>query len=130
MSFETDLITKYESVFGGRLWFDQIPDGTPRSQLSAPFGIMQQVGGKDQWYFDNTLPDYQNARMQFWVWGDRRIAVADAARTLRKAIADSNTSTFITMPQGAAVGDYNEVLKLAGARQTFGFWYTDPLANP
>jgi Protein of unknown function (DUF3168). len=128
MSFETDLIDKYGAIFGGRLWHDTAPDDFNPNAAPDVFCIMQQVGGTDRWYVDNTLPGMQNARMQFFVWGPRRIEVSDAARALRKAVADSIAINWVTSPLGAAVNDYNEVLKLRGARQDFGFWYPDPLA--
>jgi hypothetical protein len=127
MSFETDLTALLSPLFNGLFWFDTAPDDFNPADAQANFCIAQQVGGTDKWYIDNSRPGMQNARMQLYVWGPRRIEVADTARALRKVIADSITSEWITMPYGAAVSDYNEVLKLRGSRQDFGFWYKDPL---
>ena len=130
MSFESDLTTLCETVFAERVWWDTSPAGKPPEFYRVPFVIINQVGGMDAWYVDNTLKDFQNARVQFNVWGSHRADVANAMRDLRKAIADSISGDWITMPFGAAVNDFNEVLDLRGSRQDFGFWYRDPLAAP
>lgn len=126
MSLEADLIDKYKAIFNGRLWFDTMPEGV--SNITDVFCVISFVGGRDRWYVDNTLPDMQNARVQFTVWGARREEVNAAADALRKAVAESNTVDFITSPFGAKVSDWNDILKLRGARQDFGFWFKDPLA--
>jgi len=123
MSFETDLIAICNPLFNNRVWFDTTPEGMSRADMSAPFLLIDQVGGKDAWYVDNTLPDFQNARMQFSIWGDMRLAVADAARVLRTALATASVPGFVVEPLGAVVNDYNDVLKLRGARQDFSIWY-------
>lgn len=128
MSFESDITTKYESIFAGRMYWDTAPDAMTTAERQNPFCIVQQVGGEERIYVDMTSCDMLNARLQFMVWGARRMAVADAVRTLRKAILDSNTQTWVAQPLGAMAGEYNDVLKLRGARQDFDFWYPDPLA--
>lgn len=125
MSFESDIVAKYGGLFNDRLWFDSAPEGTPRSDMSAPFCIVQQVGGDDSWFIDNSLKDMQHARMQFFVWGERRDEVSMAMRQLREAVALSITPTWITSPLGAPVADWNEVLDLRGLRCDFGFAYAD-----
>ncbi|HEX8586170.1 MAG TPA: hypothetical protein VF680_17390 [Allosphingosinicella sp.] len=128
MGFEADVITKYESVFGGRLFWDTSPEGWTTTDRNAPFGIVQQVGGVERIYLDNTPSALANARLMFWVWGARRTEVCDALRALRKAVLDSNTATWVATPEGAPSHDFNEALKLRGSRQDFSIWYPDPLA--
>jgi hypothetical protein len=128
MSFETDLIALLTPLFPTkRVWFDTTPDGIDLS--AGMFCIIQQVGGDDRWYVDNTPHDFANARLQFTVWGPTtRSAISDKMRELRTEIMAANSATLITLPQGAPVSDYNDVLKLRGAHQSYGFWYPDPTA--
>jgi len=128
MSFESDIIAKYAGLFSDRMWFDTAPEGTPRADLSAPFCIVQQVGGEDSWFIDNSLKDKQRARVQFFVWGERRDEVSLAMRQLRQMIALSITPEWITSPVGAPVADWNEVLDLRGLRCDFEFAYADEFA--
>lgn len=122
------LPNKFEHLFGGRMYWDTAPDNWTATQREAPFCIMQQVGGVTRAYLDNTTSELLNARVQFFVWGKEKIAVATAMHTLRKALMESNTDTFIVVPEGEAMSDYNEVLKLRGSRRDFSIWYPDPLA--
>ena len=129
MSFETDIIALLNPLFANRVWFDTTPDNYSATQMAAgEFCLINQTGGDDKWYVDNSLHEFANARLQFTVWGPTRIGVSGKIRELRKLIADSSSATFITLPQGAPVSDYNEVLKLRGSHQTFGFWYPEPTA--
>lgn len=127
MSFETDIIAKYEAAIGGRLYWDTAPTSWTPDQMIAPFCIMQLVGGDYRMYVDGTEHEFLNARVQFFVWGRERIAVSDAMRSLSHAIAESGAIDWIVLPSGAPSGDYNDVLKLRGSRQDFGFWFKNPL---
>lgn len=123
MSFEADIIAKYGPMFNGRVYFDTAPDGWTPAQMAEPFCIVNQVGGDERWYIDNTRADLQRAHLQFFVWGARREEVAAAANAFRDAAAASSTSDFIVIPTGAVVSDFNEALKLRGTRQEFVFWH-------
>lgn len=130
MSFEEDVTAKYMGVFGGRFWWDVIPEDLTAEQRAEPFCIVQRVGGVSRRYVDNTRSDMLNARLQFFVWGEYRVAVSNKMRELADAIALSSTSDFVTIELGEAQGDFNEVLKLRGERQDFGFWYQNPSPAP
>lgn len=123
MTFRADVIAKYKAVFAGRLYFDTSPEGWTPEQMVAPFCIINQVGGEERRYIDNTLHEFGNADLQFFTWGARLDEVDAAMRALSAAIAASSTDTFVTISYGAATSDYNDILKLRGLRQTFGFWY-------
>ena len=127
MSFETDLAALMLPLFDAQHFhFDTTPEG---AVPAGTFCVAQQVGGRDAWYVDNTLPEWSNARMQFVVWGGPRIDVSNKARALRSLFADNAANgTFYIAPLGAAVSDTNDVLKLRGSRQDFTFWYKDPYA--
>ena len=126
MSYEGRLYDLVSPIFGGHFYPDTFPDDF---RPNAPACVYQQVGGTDQWYVDQTLPEYQNARLQFYVWGEERDAVNAACDQLRAALANSinvYNGDIIFEPLGARVSDYNDILKLRGARQDFGIWYKPP----
>lgn len=127
MSFETDFISKYSSVFNNRLWWDESPDGMTAQERVDPFAIMQVVGGSDRQYVDDKeQPEFLNARVQVVVWGARRIDVSDKMREFVAAVKDSNTTDWYAREMGAQIGDSNEVLKLRGSRQDFSFTFRNP----
>jgi hypothetical protein len=127
MSLETDLIEKYGALFTDRLWWDEIPPGLTAEQRKAPFGILQQVGGTERQYVDDTeQPEFLNARVQLYVWGARRNEVSDKLREFNAAVKASNTADWYARQMGEPVGDSNEVLALRGSRQDFSFTYRNP----
>ena len=123
MSLETEVIAKYGPLFGNRIWWRVVPESVGRDQLSVPFCVVTHAGGRSRVYADNTMSDERNARLEFTVWGDHVIAVMDKARELRQAVLDSDADDWIVMLYGEAVSDYDDVLKLHGARQDFGIWH-------
>lgn len=123
MSLEEQVIAKYQHIFDGRMWWGSAPAGTPRTAMSDVFCIAEQVGGEESWFVDNTPKDMENARVQFTLWGERKLEVSAARIALRDAIADSITGDWVTVPMGGPVGTYNETLDLRGVRQDFGFYY-------
>ena len=127
MSFETDIFDKYGSVFSGRLWWDQTPDGMQPAAMMEPFCIVQQVGGKYLRYVDDTEHEFLNAHLQMFVWGAHRIEVADKMRQLAATVMASNLPEWYATAMSAPVGDHNEVLKIRGSRQDFDFWFRNPL---
>jgi hypothetical protein len=128
MSFEEDIITKFAATFAGRLYWDTAPDGWQVPQMDAPFGIIQQVGGKALTYVDEKEePEYLNARLQLFVWGKQRIAVNNKLREFVSTVRASNLPDFYAIVSGEAVNESNEVLKLRGSRQDFSFWYKNPM---
>lgn len=127
MTVEADITAICNPVFNERVWWDSIPDGMTPEEMDDPLVIIQQVGGVDKLYADNTVHEFQNGNLQFFVWGRRREEVNAAMNLLRKTLIDSNTEELVIIPQGAAVNDYNEVLKLRGRRQNFSVWSKDPL---
>ena len=126
MSYESRLVQLVSPVFAGNFYPDTLPDGF---RPNAPACVYQQVGGEDAWYVDHTLPEYQNARLQFYVWGEERDAVSAKCDELRAKLATALSvfnGDIIFEPLGARVSDYNEILKLRGARVDFGVWYKPP----
>lgn len=127
MSFETDVIAKYQGIFNERLWWDEMPQGMTANDRIEPFGILQQVGGVERQYVDDTeQPEFLNARVQLTIWGARRIAVSEAMREFNAEVKNSNTADWYARQMGEPVGDSNEVLALRGSRQDFSFTYRNP----
>lgn len=127
MSFETDIIAKYQQVFNERLWWDTAPDGMTAQDREAPFGVLQIVGGDHRQYVDDTeQPEFLNARVQLFVWGARRIEVSDAMEDFIAEVKASNTADWYAREMGRPVGDSNEVLALRGSRLDFSFTYRNP----
>lgn len=131
MSFETDVLAKYGvGALATRMWWDTVPDGVPAASREAPFCVINEVGGNRRQYIDNSEPEFLNSTLQFNVWGKSREAVGAAARVLCSNILASTTDVWIVTTIGAPVGDYNEVLKLAGSRVDASFWFPNPAYVP
>lgn len=130
MSFEANLTALLSPLFSDRFWWDTMPDAIDL-KTTGNFCIAQQVGGLDQWYVSQELPEWQNARMQFSVWGKRRIDVTADADRIRAALANSiAANVFVVSPMGGRVNDYNDALKLYGSRVMFEIWYRTDQAPP
>jgi hypothetical protein len=120
MSFEADFIALLNPLVGGKVFFDSTPDGFLPNVDRI---IVQQVGGKEAWYVDQSLPSHKHARMQVFVWTTDRLTASPLARLVAKTIAES---AFVAEPYGAPASEHQPVLKLFGSRQDFGIWYPDP----
>ena len=90
-------------------------------QSGQAVAVLQQVGGEVDRYVENEMPDTRHMRLQVSVWGSNMLNVVSAIRAIEKAIVESD---FVSQVMGAYVTDYQEDLKIYGARQDFGFWYS------
>lgn len=130
MSFTDDIIIKYAPTLAGRMWWDEIPASLAATLGSAdtvaPLCVVEQVGGVERVYVDNEPAPFQNARVQFTVWGRSRRDVDIALDALRLVILASGSTVWYARPEGAKMHDANEILKLRGSRQDFVFWYKNP----
>lgn len=123
-----NLRTLMQSVFGNRFWYDTSPADIDRAPV---FCVAQRVGGRDEWYVSQELPEWQQARMQFKIMGRRRQEVDDAADLLREVLAASIAQdVFVVEPLGAPVDDYNEILDVREARLTYNINYRTVQAPP
>lgn len=118
MSLEDDLKDLWGPLTSGRIFADVIPLNAPR-----PCTVWQQVGGRAAWYVDNTMPSHKHARIQLYVWSDRRLEANGLARQAEKLLCES---AIVAEPYGAFSAVHNEALNLYGTRQDFGIWYPDP----
>ena len=125
--FEDDFIQKYMPVFDGKLYWDTAPAGQTPTERNNPFGIVQQVGGDNRKYVDDTeQPEFLTARLQLYVWGARRNEVSPKMREFVSFAKASNTKDWYIREAGAAVGDFNDVLQLRGQRQDFILTFKNP----
>ena len=124
MSIEADIIAKYASVFGGRLYWGEA-DGL--DGLVVPFGILQRNGGNSRQYVDDTVePEWLTTDVLAHVWGRDVIAVANKMADFVAAVRASNTADWIARPLREAIGDRNDVLDIRGLNQDFRFVYRNP----
>lgn len=130
MSIATAIIAILNPVLSNRIWFNTIPDNLTAAQRSAPFMVVQLVGGRDDWYVENTIPDEVNGHYQFFIWGANYLEVEACSNQVRSALATTPYAPHnihSIRPLGGPVDDYNEILKLHGKRQDFSIW-CKPLA--
>jgi len=117
MALESDIKTALAGVAGGRVYPDVTPDN-----VTFPCVIYQQVGGEVLAPLDGSDPNKDHARIQFWVWSKKRLDTSSTMRQVRVALTGGSLKAY---PFAAPVSNYDDVLKLYGARMDFGFWY-DP----
>lgn len=115
MSVESDLVSVLEPLAGSRVYPDVAPDNVAR-----PYITYQQVGGTPV-NFLSGVPSKRNGRFQINVWADTRIEAANIIRQVEDAVRLS--SLLLAVTEGGAVADYEDEMKLYGARQDFSIWF-------
>jgi hypothetical protein len=116
MSVEADLFAVLGPLVSNRAYPDVAPDG-----VAKPYITYQQVGGNAV-NFLNGIPDQRNGRFQINVWASTRSAASTLIRQVEDALRLSTTLRATT--QGGAASDYEDELKLYGARQDFSVWFS------
>lgn len=115
MMLEARLSQLLSPLLAGRLYPDTAPD-----QPTYPFATYQQVGGDSKWNLEGGTGSHRNARIQFNVWAKSR----SQANTLAVQIESTlSVSELIAEPFGAFTALHDDVLKVYGTRQDFGFWH-------
>jgi hypothetical protein len=115
MSVEADLFAVLGPLASTRAYPDVAPDGVAR-----PYITYQQVGGASV-NFLSGIPDKRNGRFQVNVWAATRTAAMTLIRQVEDALRLSTTLRATT--EGGAVAEYEEEMKLYGARQDFSIWF-------
>lgn len=105
------------SLVEGRCYSDVTPDAP-----EFPLIIYQVVGGEAIDFYERTVANTENYRVQVYVWGARRLEVEQLMRMARKQLVEhsANFESLITL--GQATDEYNETLKIYGSRQDFSAW--------
>ena len=116
MSLEGDIRTALSGVAGGRVYPDVTPD-----TVTYPCVIYQQVGGDVLNPLECVVPDKDHARVQVWVWSKTRLEASSVARQARVALVEGDLKAYA---YSAPVSEYNDALKIYGARCDYGIWYT------
>lgn len=130
MTFKTDLTALLAPHFiDGDVFHTTAPDGYVETS-SHVFAITQGVGGDEEMYVDQEIPDTIHRRVQFWFWG-RDLLEVEAKHELIYGVLlntiNDPLSNFIGVePMGGPTDDYNDVLKLYGSRQDFGIRWKRP----
>jgi len=114
MALEASIKTALASVAGGRVYPDTTPDN-----VTFPCVVYQQVGGDVLNPLECVDPNLDHARMQVWVWSKTRLEASTVMRQVRTALMGSLKAYAYSAP----VSNYDDVLKLYGARTDFGVWY-------
>lgn len=121
MNLEAAALQLVKPLFNGKAWFNTTPDNYRPVEATC---IIERVGGDDEWFVDNSLPEWSHGRLQFWIWAERDADVYTKRDELRAFLAAaSDNKTFIIAPVGSVVSAYNEPLKIRGVRQDFRVWH-------
>lgn len=83
------------------------------SGATAPFVVLQRVGGSGFQHIDTSTSDYE-VRLQVAVWGSSRPTVDAQSRAIEAALM-----ALQAIPVGAAVADYEPDTRLRAMRQDF-----------
>lgn len=97
------------------------PDITPDTPV-FPLIVYQVVGGEVVEFYNRTIANTENYRVQVYVWSARRLETEGLIRQVRKALVESSLNFDSLRTLGQATDEYNEVLKIYGSRQDFSAW--------
>lgn len=121
MSYETDLVALLDPVSPNEVWWLKMPDGHPVPDIGLL--VLQQVGGSESWYVDQSRPGFQQARVQIAAWAPSALAAINLMRSARNLLA---TSGWKVQPMSNAIDQDLPVIGMFGRMQHFGIWYPDP----
>lgn len=115
MSLETDITSALSGIPGIRVHADVTAD-----KPTFPCVVYQQVGGDVLNPLECVVPDMEHARVQIWIWAKKRDQASEISRQVRVALVE----TLKAYAYSAPVSNYDDVLKLYGARCDYGIWFT------
>lgn len=107
------------SLVGGRCYADMTPDAPV-----FPLIVYQIVGGEVVEFYNRTIANTENYRIQVYVWSARRLETERLIRQARKVLIESSANFESVRTLGQATDEYNEVLKIYGSRQDYSAWLT------
>lgn len=84
-----------------------------------PVVVLQIVGGKHAWYLDNSIPEYQNARLQVAVLSSDEMVASRTMRAVEQAMA---SGVVICRPIGEFTGSADKTTKKREKIMQFSIW--------
>lgn len=115
MTVEADVFTTIKGLCGNRAFPDLAPLNTTK-----PYVTYTQIGGEAVSYVENVVPDIQNGRFQFNVWGTSRSQCSALMLQIEAALVTS--SLFQARPVGAPLSGYDYDMALYGSQMDFSVW--------
>lgn len=97
------------------------PNMTPDKPV-FPLIVYQVVGGEVVEFYDRTIANTENYRVQVYVWAKSRLEAEGLIRQVRKVLVEESSSFDALKTLGQATDEYNEVIKIYGSRQDFSVW--------
>lgn len=123
MNVEEIVTTLLSPIVEGRLYWDTTPQsGPPKDANGAylPFLIAQIVGGSDQEYLDQSLPDHENVRLQIVSFSPSSLVASALCRLTRTTLLGAFKPCGLV---GSPVATYDPRLLLRGRVQHFNLWF-------
>jgi hypothetical protein len=117
MTVEADVFTTIKGLCGNRAYPDLAPLNTAK-----PYVTYTQIGGEPVSYVENVVPDIQNGRFQFNVWGTSRSQCSALMLQIENALVTS--ALFQARPVSAQSGSYDFDMSIYGAQMDFTIWST------
>lgn len=117
MSIEGEIFNSIKGLVGNRAFPDMAPLTTAK-----PYVTYSQIGGEAFSHMANTVPDKQNGRFQFNVWGDSRAQCSALMLQIEAALVTS--SLFQARPVGAPLSSYDYDMALYGSQLDMSIWST------
>lgn len=115
MTVEASIFTALSGLCSNRVFPDVAPFGT-----ALPYITYTQVGGEAFSHLANTVPDKQNGRFQFNVFGTTRSACMALMAQIETALVTA--TAFQARPIGAPVNTYDHDMQLYGCMCDFSIW--------
>lgn len=115
MTIEALIYTAIKTLCANRVYFDIAPMGA-----AMPYITFTQVGGEAFSHMANTVPDKQNGRFQFNVWGNSRSQCSALMAQIESAMVTS--AAFQARPIGAPQSLYDADMQIFGSQCDFSVW--------
>ena len=118
MTVEADLIARLDSLFGGRVYANNAPEG-----VQAPYATYQQAGGVPVAFLERqSMPSKKNGRFQINTWAETKAEVAALALQVEAAVVLA--TAFQAEALGGPIDVDGSLVDLFGQQQDFSIWST------
>ena len=116
MGIEETMIQLLSPIVGGHVYWYEVE---LEDSKADPLVVLQIVGGKHAWYMDNSIPEYQNARLQVVVLASDEIVAGNTMRAIEVAMA---SGVVICRPIGEFTGSADKTTKKREKIMQFSIW--------